>query len=836
MFNRISEIPLQARDLLDFNIESLLALGVFFLAGLILTFILQSLFKPRKKWRLRFIVLICYSGLLSIWFYHNHLEQDKKFKLEWAKKMACNHDYKSEEIFAQRIDGFCKDSIAVQLANQARNIIYSYIDSSYDPSPWDSLENHIYNTYFKEAFPGYQCYFTFCGPRERLMIGNDLGSVNCRNFFKEKAEASIPCRTPGLYMTDYGIDFYSYLFRRPLLCKNDSIWINIELGRKRFTDIPGKVGMLIPPEISYAYYNQSDLWSHSGDFLYPFKLDYSRRDSLHFVEWRDYSHLYYPLDKGRVLLISTPTASTNNILHSFSLYFLVFGLLGALIMSLFDHDFVARSRTYSRRLSSTTFIAAIILFVVFGGTSLVFIRKMTQNENTKLLYNQTLAILAEMESNYMNIPAQSLECKTHQIMEPLEEDIEALASLFRTDIYLYAPDGEMVCYSEYNSYIPQILQTDVVTEIMEEQNHLLIRKQRFDRKLQAQLAYTPFRNAANEILGFFCIPYFSNIEELRSDMNDFLGIYLNIFTIVSILTIWMSLTMAKLITRPLSIIATKVSQIRLTHKNEPLEWRGDDEIGMLVKQYNRMVSELEKSTRKLAQSERENAWTEMARQVAHEIKNPLTPMKLQIQQLQRAYRDHKPDFGNRLDKVVATLSEQIDRLADIAGTFSQLAKWQNPQIQKVAIGEILEKVYHLYSAMENFEFIIEDPDPQANCQILADPKFLEQILINLIKNAIQAIESQERELLEKGQPSPKGQIRIQVVCSEKVSILVNDNGPGIEKEKQESIFEPHFTTRNTGAGLGLAICKRMCESMDGEISVESTPGEGACFILKFQAA
>lgn len=854
MFSKISELPLQARDLLDFDPETMLALGLFFLIGLTFTIALQWIFKPRKKWRMRFTLLVGYCLLLSVWFYNNHIEQEKAKKLRWAWKMTCNHDYQAEDLFSEKIKHLESDSTALRLACAARERVYRNLNIDYDPSHWDSLENYIYNTYFKKTFPHYQCYFTFCGPKERLLVGNDLATVSCHAFFKDKADASVPCQVPGLYQTDYGLDFYSYLFRRPLSCGKDSIWINVELGRKRFTDIPGKVGMLIPPTLSYAYYNHSDLWSHSGDFMYPFLLQYpTRSDTVHFVDWRDYSHLYYPLEKGRVLLLSTPKEKTSDILYNFSLFFLVFGLMGAILLSLFDKDFFGMSRSYARRLTSSTFIAAMILFIIFGGTSILSIQQMTQNENAKVLYNQTLAILAEMESNYMNIPAQSLENKQQDVIEDIYQDIKNLANLFRTDIYLYATDGEMVCYSEQNSFIPRHLQTDIVTEIMEEQNHLLIRKENFGDKMTGLIAYTPFRNAANEILGFFCIPYFSQIEEVRSDVNNFLSIYLTIFAIVSILTIWLSLIMARRITRPLSIIATKVSQTRLTHKNEPLEWKGEDEIGTLVKQYNLMVEQLKKSTRQLAQSERENAWTEMARQVAHEIKNPLTPMKLQIQQLQRAYRDQKPDFGERLERVVSMLSEQIDRLADIAGTFSQLAKWQNPEMQSVDINQLLSKIHHLYSAMENYDLVLEPyPCQETPCHISADPKFLEQILHNLIKNAIQALESQENT----GNHS-KGQIRIgyripQTVYTSHTSytsqmereqekektieIYVCDNGPGIEIEKQETIFEPHFTTRNTGAGLGLAICKRMCESMDGEISVESTPGEGACFILKFQAA
>lgn len=831
--------PLQAQELLDFNIESLLFLGLLFLIGMGLLLLSERIFRIRHKWRFRFLFLFVYCTALASGIYFIHIRQDKEEKIRWAGLMSDPHDREAEVLFSKQLNRWKDDTLSSRLAFALQQ---SEKESSFSQSPSsserDSLEKHLYRNYFEKCFPCYECFFTFCNPDEILLVSPEQ-TVDCRTFFQDKAQSGQNTDIPGLYTIDYGLEFYAYLFLHPIPCGHDTLWANIELGRKKFSDVPGKTGMHIPPSYSYAYYFKQDLWSHNGDFLYPFQLKYSAGDSVHFVNWRDYSHLYYPLPGQRTLLLSSPRSKAIDILHNFSLLFLMFGIFGSLCLALMDKNFLGRSGSYSQRLSATTFFMVLLIFSVFGGASLFFMQQVNQNENTRLLHNQTLAILAEMESDYLDVPSESIENRDPLLLQSLTRDIKDLSNLFRTDIYFYATDGSLLCESENSQLIPDCIEADVIHEILQEQSHLLIRKKKFGKNVRGWLAYTPFRNANNQILGFFSIPYFSQVEEWRSEMNRFLGTFLNIFVILSLLTLWVSYLLARRITKPLSLIAMRVSQIRLTHKNQHLEWKRNDEIGVLIRQYNSLVDQLEISSRKLAESEREHAWTEMARQVAHEIKNPLTPIKLQVQQLQRCYRDGCSDFGEKLDRFTQMLSQQIDHLAAIAGTFSQLAKWQKPDMQEICPENIFKRILLLYQADESIDFSLTVGPDCGKISIQADPKFFEQILNNLIKNAIQAI--QEKNI------GRKGHIRLEMMRTDEhpvsgrgkkeyLRIIVRDNGPGVDADMAEHIFEPHFTTRSTGAGLGLAICRRLADSMNAEILLEPSRSAepGACFSLFFE--
>ena len=584
-------------------------------------------------------------------------------------------------------------------------------------------------------------------------------------------------------------------------------------------------------------------------------------DSLHFDKWKHYSHLFFPLPESRLLILSTPEPNPWDIFHNFSLLFLIFGLLGAVCLWLTDKNFLGKAGSYAQQLRLSTFALIILVFIVFGGVSLYFLRQWSENENAKLLRNQTLSILTEMEERYLYLPAQEIHNEScgDSVCLSLNADIAQLSNLFRNDIYLYDTDGKLISGPSGFRLIPDSLDAAILLDLSEEQSHLVIRHIQFAGKRNGLLAFTPFRNVQNQILGYFCIPYYTHPDEIRSEMNQFIGTYLNIVVLMILVSLLLTYLLAQRITQPLSLIAQKVSQIRLTRKNEHLEWKRDDEIGALVKQYNVLVDELESSSRKLAESEREGAWNEMARQIAHEIKNPLTPMKLQVQQLQRAYKDQKPDFKERLERFASMLEGQIDHLAAIASMFSQFAQWQKPQMQAVFPAQILEQTCQLFTAEERIDFVLEIPPELKTATVDADPKYLEQILINLIRNAVQALEEKGTEPMAGAQACIRSGLRqIQPAGLEdgdspgmakapgtgtpggavpcRIRLYVADNGPGIPIEKQSRIFDPHFTTRSTGTGLGLAICKRLAETMGGHISVKSEPGQGSCFSIDFPSS
>jgi nitrogen fixation/metabolism regulation signal transduction histidine kinase len=277
---------------------------------------------------------------------------------------------------------------------------------------------------------------------------------------------------------------------------------------------------------------------------------------------------------------------------------------------------------------------------------------------------------------------------------------------------------------------------------------------------------------------------------------------------------------SRFITRPLQLIKDKLSIIGLGKSNEKIEWKKKDEIGSLIEEYNRMIDELARSAEMLARSERESAWREMAKQVAHEIKNPLTPMKLSVQHLQKAWDEKAPDWEKRLAAFSQTIVEQIDSLSEIASEFSDFAKMPAANIEKVELSGIITSAAELYHHHSNIQITIEHIDKEYF--VLADKRQLLRVFNNLIQNAVQAIGKKE-----------DGLINIQLSLeNDFYLIVISDNGAGITDEQASKIFSPSFTTKSSGMGLGLAMVKSILTIIRGTVTFESKPGEGATFIVK----
>ena len=793
----LPHIPLQAKELLNFNLWSAVCAGGLFLIGFGLLLLCEKVFKISAKGIFRSLFLSVYCLVCATAVYLNGIRQEQQDRLEWARKIALSRDLPAEESFAK--------TLQEQQQDGTLPTAFSRIDR---PGGKDSLINSWQDLVFSPSFNHYRCFFTFCEPEELLLLEDSL-TANCRAFFEQKAQKGTPTGIPGLYGTDYGIEYYAYLFQIPVFSGQDTLMMNVELGRKKFADVPGSMGLRLPPAYSYAFYSENELWSYNGSFLYPFRLKRDTPDSLYFFKRQGYDHLLYPLEQDRLLVLSTPEADPTDILPNFSLFFILFGIAGSLVLALFDKNFLGTAGTYTRQLRSGMFVLLLSVVFVFGAVALLFIRQINLNENAKLLRSQSLSILAEMESRYMNLPGECLlPPRNDSIIAKLHAETEQLGNLFRKDIYLYSTQGELISSPRPESLLPEQLDQGLLNEIAEEQSHLLILPRQ-----GSLLAFASFRNANGEVIGFFCLPYYIPVERQRAEMSRFLCTYLNIMVLLCLITFVFSSLLARRITKPLQLVTRMVAQIKPAQKNNHLEWKRKDEIGVLVKQYNLLVDELETSLRKLAESERENAWSEMARQVAHEIKNPLTPIKLQVQLLQRAYNEgDRHDFKERLDRFAELLGGQIDRLAHIAGAFSQFAQWQKPQLQEVYPAQIVRQTLELFKADEKITFRTEIPPQNEKIRIYADSGFLEQILINLIRNAVQALEDAQT-------PDPEIRLGIEASPEGFCTIYVADNGPGIRTENRERIFEPRFTTRSTGAGLGLAICRRLAESMNAEIAL-----------------
>jgi nitrogen fixation/metabolism regulation signal transduction histidine kinase len=304
---------------------------------------------------------------------------------------------------------------------------------------------------------------------------------------------------------------------------------------------------------------------------------------------------------------------------------------------------------------------------------------------------------------------------------------------------------------------------------------------------------------------------------LEQEISNFLVTLINLNAFIFVIAGAIALMLTNRIANSFILIGSKMKHVNLGEANEEITWNTNDEIGALVNEYNKMVKKLEDSAQALAKSEREGAWREMARQVAHEIKNPLTPMKLSIQYLQRAIEEKNPDMQALSQNVATTLVEQIDQLAKIASDFSQFANIGNVKMEVFDVAEMLRSLINLYSTNDRLNICCVKSNEVR--LINADRSQINRLFTNLIQNAIEA--SDGKEIIN---------ITItEEVDANKLLISIKDEGMGIPEEKRDKIFTPNFTTKTSGTGLGLAMCKGIVEKANGKIWFETTEGVGTTF-------
>lgn len=302
--------------------------------------------------------------------------------------------------------------------------------------------------------------------------------------------------------------------------------------------------------------------------------------------------------------------------------------------------------------------------------------------------------------------------------------------------------------------------------------------------------------------------------------NSLLSKLLNIYTFLLITVVGLIILISDQITLPLSLLGQKLQAIDLGRDNGALDWKYDDEIGHLIQQYNNMLNQLEHSAENLAQNERDHAWKEMAKQVAHEIKNPLTPMRLNIQHLTMRAQGQSGELSEQVQRVAKTLIEQIDNLARIANEFSQFGQMPHASNDKILMNEVVTSVHDLFRKREDME--IQCFVPIDDLYIFADKDHLIRILNNVVKNAIQAIPLERQ-----------GKIVIRLYREDHNAVVsVSDNGCGIPDSQKSRVFQPNFTTKTSGTGLGLAMCSKMVESMNGHIYFETEVDEGSTFFIQ----
>ena len=337
--------------------------------------------------------------------------------------------------------------------------------------------------------------------------------------------------------------------------------------------------------------------------------------------------------------------------------------------------------------------------------------------------------------------------------------------------------------------------------------------------------------ATGPIIGYVGIPFFDSEKELNTKLTELFTTILNIFTLLFLLFLGLAFVAARQLTAPLKLIAEKLTHTTLTGENELLTYQSsDDEIGLLVREYNTMLTKLDASKQELAAQEKEAAWREMARQVAHEIKNPLTPMKLSLQFLQKAINERRPNAEELISRISKTLITQIDVLSDIATSFSTFTNLPTMRPERLDVAPILRRCTGLHqpdAADGSLDLSLPEDADTGRYVVFADENLLVRTFNNLLINARQAVPAGRM---------PHIAVTLEAVDANNVRVTIRDNGAGIPEEVQEKVFVPNFTTKESGSGIGLAVAKRGIESAGGKIWFETVVGEGTTFFIELPLA
>jgi len=401
-----------------------------------------------------------------------------------------------------------------------------------------------------------------------------------------------------------------------------------------------------------------------------------------------------------------------------------------------------------------------------------------------------------------------------------KDKIHELSDIHKIEINIYSLNGILLKSSKATFSVDTI--SPPVPKYIIKLVQSSIEKRYVDIKsvdgIKNRSSFSQIKDDKFKPLGILNLPYIEDDSFYENEIQEFLIRLSQVYFFMLIIAFALAYFLSSYITQTLKTISDKINETSLNQKNEKILIEANSkEINSLIKAYNAMVDKLEESATMLAQSEREQAWREMAKQVAHEIKNPLTPMRLTVQSFERKFNPEDPDLKQKLNDYTKTLIQQIDTMTSVASAFSNFASMPAQQNETLNVVEVVEFSLDIF----NEEYIQFNSDEKEIITIM-DRTQLIRIITNLVKNAIQAIPENQ---LEKS-------ILVEVKQVENnVNITVKDNGIGIEQENIERIFEPKFTTKNSGMGLGLGIIKNIIENYKGTITFETEFGTGTTFTV-----
>lgn len=798
---------------------AVLLLSVIF-SGVIL---FLQVWKPKRYSFPRVVLILALLTAFSAFQIQSTIQEKsiERFEL-YATKLISDKDLNTEIEYGQLGKVLQQHPLLVEAFNNSEELSLSDVKNT--------LEKRFFNQYWSRYETDFFLFDSEYNPIAPYAVMQDGNLERFNELLASSAEPS-EISENIYYITDYS-DKLSYLIRQPVYAKSDSL-LGYLFCTLKSKIIPQEIGfprlllseesrVFFPlEEYSIAKYVGGKLVSRHGAYNYPLSLSSflseSSRKSGYFIHRRDAHYVLFG-DYERTIVLSRPVVSFSEKLTSFSLLFSIFGLLllavllssGKLIPDL------SRIRLAFRiQLLLITLVFFSLLFLSLGTGS--FVKDQYDDYRDGLIREKLTSVNLELVQKL----GYETSLKRSKMASYLEYLLQKFSIVFVTDINLYGLNGELLASSRPEIYNLGLISDQINPRAFRNIGHKMksvyIHEEEIGN-LTYLSAYIPLQNNEDEVIAYINLPYFAKQNEFENEIAGFLSEIINIFVLLLTLSIIVTVVITNRITEPLKLLQRSLAELRLGKSNKPIYYKRDDEIGALVKEYNAKLKELEINAEKLAQTEREVAWREMAKQVAHEIKNPLTPMKLRIQHLQRSFDPSDPDSVQRLDEVAQSIVEQIDALTVIANEFSNFAKLPKPNKDIVDLNMVIKNVVTTFEELEEVD--ITTSFQNVKTAVFADKDLMIRVFNNLVKNAAQAI-PEER----------KGEIFISVRTEEGVvKVAVRDNGSGIPDEMRDKIFAPNFTTKSTGMGLGLAMVRQIIESHDGQIYFESSETGSTFFI------
>jgi signal transduction histidine kinase len=602
----------------------------------------------------------------------------------------------------------------------------------------------------------------------------------------------------------------------------------VELTLKRYAPGMAYRGLLLDSRLypsylardfSYALFSQGEVLLSSGEYSYYHDFDKPLLGDARLyregVVQGGFLHAGVEDMNGRTFVVTGKTYPFLYLLTNMSFYFTM-GLAMLLVAwgGLGIASILRGVRmNYTARIQLLVSIAFFIPLTVASSATIILLNQSTEEE-----------LVSEYGRRIQSASVKVAEVFVQNVHERdlFESNLTDVAAFLSQDITYYGADGRRIASTEQPPVTPLVLSSYLNPEVFDyivlSRGQAMVVQEKIGI-LVYQAAYAPvFSPVSGSLQGVVSMPVLDAGESLDRAQTLVVANILVIFSGLFVLFVLVSFFTSRGLTYPLRVITGYLKGTSLTGHNRPIVWKSEDEIGLMATEYNKMLATLERNKAELERSNRESAWREIAQQVAHEIRNPLTPMKLTLQQVEKKQLEGTMD-PEALRRSVEAMLRQVSMLDEIAGSFSAFARLPTPNMKPVNAGALLEHVMELHGGRGS-RVSMQEVDPLLT--VLADEDLMSRSLSNLVLNALQSADG-----------GSAVEVRLGAVADgDMVEFRVSDNGRGVDSLIAERIFLPHFTTKKSGSGLGLAILKQAVEQMGGSAGYRNNLAGGATFYIR----